>query len=164
MNLLLVGMMGGGKTTIGRQLAMRLGYHFIDMDEQIENDQNCSISEIFIQQGEEFFRRLETDLLKKLLQVQNTVVATGGGVVVTEGNLDLMKRIGTIIYLKTSVDEIIERVKNTLHRPLLQNENTEERIHLLLQHRTPLYEQADQIVETKNLSPQAITVLIIRNL
>ena len=164
MNLLLVGMMGVGKTTIGRKLATRLGYHFIDMDEQIESDQNCNISEIFTHQGEEFFRHLETNLLERLLHVQNTVIATGGGVVVAEGNLDLMKRIGTIIYLKTSIEDIKERVNRTLHRPLLQTENPEERIHMLLQQRTPLYEQADQIIEIKNLSPQRITSFIIQNL
>ncbi len=164
MNLILIGMMGGGKTTIGRKLANRLGYHFLDMDEQIESDQNCSISEIFSHQGEEYFRHLETKLLNRLLLAQNTVIATGGGVVVSEGNFDVMKRIGTIIYIKTSIEDIKLRLKSTLHRPLLQTANPEERIHMLLLQRAPLYEQADQIVETKDFSPQYISSLIIQNL
>lgn len=164
MNLILIGMMGGGKTTIGRKLANRLGYHFLDMDEQIESDQNCSISEIFSHQGEEHFRHLETELLNRLLLAQNTVIATGGGVVVSEGNFDVMKRIGTIIYIKTSIEDIKLRLKSTLQRPLLQTANPEERIHMLLLQRAPLYEQADQIVETKDFSPQYISSLIIQNL
>ena len=164
MNLIMIGFMGVGKTTIGRKLAQRLGYHFLDMDDQIENEQQCSISEIFDQRGEAYFRHLETELLLKLSSVQNTVIATGGGVVTREGNFDLMKKFGTVIYLKTSVEDIIERVKRSYHRPLLQIENPEEKIHALLDERTPLYEQADQIIETKDLSPQSITSLIIRNL
>ena len=164
MNLIMVGFMGVGKTTIGRKLAKRLGYHFLDMDEQIEKEQKCNISEIFESRGEEYFRRLEVKLLLKLSSIQNTVIATGGGAIATEGNFDLMKKYGTVIYLKTSVEDIIERVKRSYHRPLLQTENPEERVHALLEKRIPLYEQADHIIETNNLSPQRITSLIIRNL
>ena len=164
MNLIMIGFMGVGKTTIGRKLAKRLGYHFLDMDEQIENKQKCSISEIFENRGEEYFRQLEVKLLLKLSSVQNTVISTGGGAVATEGNFDLMKKYGTVVYLKTSFEDIIERVKRSHHRPLLQTEDLEQRIHELLEKRIPLYEQADHIIETKNLSPQRITSLIIRNL
>lgn len=164
MNVILIGFMGGGKTTIGRKLARRLGYHFLDMDEQIENEQKCKISEIFAQKGEKAFRYLETQLLKRLLSVQNTVIATGGGVIVTEENIDLMKRIGTVIYIKASIEDIIERVTRSQHRPLLSNGNPEERVRTLIAQRTPMYEQADQVIETKNLSSQRVTSLIIQNL
>ncbi|MBF0280834.1 MAG: shikimate kinase [SAR324 cluster bacterium] len=164
MNLIMIGFMGVGKTTIGRKLAKRLGYHFLDMDEQIENEQNRSISEIFENSGEDHFRQLEVKLLQKLSTVQNTVIATGGGAVATPGSLELMKVYGRLIYLKTSVDEIVERVKRSQHRPLLHAEDLEERISSLLVKRIPFYEQADYIIETKNLSPQRITSLIIRNL
>ncbi len=164
MNLIMIGFMGVGKTMIGRKLANRLGYHFLDMDEQIEKEQKCSISEIFENQGEDYFRRLEVKLLLKLSSIQNTVIATGGGAVATEGNFDLMKKYGTVIYLKISVEDIMERLKNSHHRPLLQTENPQKKIHALFEKRIPLYEQADHIIETKNLPPQRITSLIIRNL
>ncbi len=156
--------MGAGKSTIGRKLAKRLGYHFLDMDGQIELEQKCSIPEIFAEQGEVYFRRLETKLLQQLVPVQNTVIATGGGVVTTEGNFDLMRKIGTVIYLETPVEDIIERVKRSQNRPLLQIENPEERIYLLLEKRIPLYRQADQIIATDSLPPQRIVSKIIRGL
>ncbi|MBF0289162.1 MAG: shikimate kinase [SAR324 cluster bacterium] len=164
MNLVLIGFMGVGKTTIGRKLAKRLGYHFLDMDEQIEIEQKCSIPEIFAEQGEAYFRKLETKLLQQLVSVQNTVVATGGGVVTAKDNFELMKKIGTVIYLDTPVENIIDRVKRSQNRPLLQIENPEEKIHSLLEQRIPLYRQADQIIETDNLLPQRIISQIIRSL
>ena len=164
MNLVLIGFMGAGKTTIGRRVARRLGYHFLDMDEHIEREENRKIPEIFAQHGEAAFRHLETQLLKRLRPVQNTVIASGGGVVVKDGNLDMIKGLGKVFYLKAAVEDIIERVTRSQHRPLLNEENPEEKVKALLAQRAPLYEQADCIIETKNLSLHRITSLIIQNL
>lgn len=164
MNVVLIGFMGGGKTTIGRKLARRLGYHFLDMDEHIEKEENRKIAEIFVQEGEEVFRQLENQLLKRLQSIENTVIATGGGVIVKDGNIDLLKRIGRVFYLKTPVEEILERVTRAQHRPLLNEENPEQKVKTLLAQRTPFYEQADCIVETQNLPPHRVTSQIIQNL
>ena len=93
MNIVLIGFMGAGKTTIGRKTAARLGYWFVDMDYQIERSQNARVTEIFEKHGQQYFRALETKLLKQLTKVENTVVATGGGVLTTEGNLALINQI-----------------------------------------------------------------------
>lgn len=163
MNLIMIGFMGTGKTTIGKKLARRLGYFFLDMDLFIEKEQNCSVSEIFEQYGEEHFRKLETSLLKRLMSVDNTIISTGGGVVGTNGNLDIMKQLGTTVYLSTPFEDILERITRSQHRPLARAENLEEKMTALLNKRSPLYEQADQIVETKGLTPWHITSQIIQN-
>jgi len=157
--------MGTGKTTIGRKLAKRLGYHFIDMDTQIEFEQGCNISDLFEYGGEECFRRLETELLKRLASVRNTVISTGGGIVTTEGNIDLMKKMGKVIYLKSSVEDIIERTREDRRRPLLKVETDPEiKIRSLMEERDPLYTQANVVIETESSSPYRITSEIISNL
>ncbi len=164
MNIVLIGLMGAGKTTIGRKLAQRLGYHFLDMDDQIEQEAGCAISDIFEYQGETHFRALETKLLSRMRSLQNTVISTGGGAIMTQGNLELMRQIGTVIYLKAPKEVILERVLRSQHRPLLKVENPTEKITSLLDERMPYYEQADHIVDTQNLSPHRIASQIIRYL
>ena len=105
MNILLTGFMGAGKTTVGKKLAKRLGYFFIDTDREIEKEQGCSITEIFKYGGEECFRDLETDILQKLQTKQNLVIATGGGMVLRNENRSLMQSLGTRVYLKVELQE-----------------------------------------------------------
>lgn len=163
MNLVMVGFMGAGKTTIGRRLARRLGYFFLDMDNFIVREENKEISEIFSEHGELFFRQMETNLLRRLISVENTIVSTGGGVVGTEGNFELLRKIGTTVYLKAPREDIIERLKRSQHRPLVQ-ENLEETVFSLMKKRAPLYEQADHIIETQGLTPHQIASQIIQAL
>jgi len=143
MNIVLVGFMGAGKTAIGKRLAARLGYRFLDTDAYIEVKEGKSIAEIFAQQGEAYFRALETQALVRLESVSNHVIATGGSILTTPGNLELIKKIGTSIFLNPDLDKIIERVMRNDKRPLVRTENPVETIKALHAKRLPLYLQAD---------------------
>ncbi len=164
MNIFLIGFMGSGKTSVGWRLSQRLGYYFLDMDQQIEKEERCKISQLFKEKGESFFRQLETQLLSRLVSLQNTVVSTGGGIVTTEGNLEIMKRIGKVVYLKLSPEAVYQRLKYDTSRPLLQTENVEEQIRALLEKRESLYAQANSIVGVQDRSVNQITSQIIHSL
>jgi len=164
MNILLTGFMGAGKTTIGRKLAKLLEYSFIDTDTEIEEDQGCSVNEIFKYGGEECFRDMETRLLKKLMNVQNSVIATGGGIVLREQNQVILQKIGKRVYLKVPQAELLQRLKNDRERPLLKEKNPESVLKKMFTERSLLYEKAECIMETSQLSPQKIASEIIRQL
>ena len=119
MNILLTGFMCAGKTTIGRKLAKLLDYNFIDTDMEIEEDQGCSVEEIFKYGGEECFRDMETKVLGKLKNVKNSVIATGGGIILREFNQGILKQIGRQVYLKVPKKELLQRLNNVKNRPLL---------------------------------------------
>ncbi|MCG8333508.1 MAG: shikimate kinase [Proteobacteria bacterium] len=161
MNIVLIGFMGTGKTTIGRKLAVRLGYRFIDTDQYIEREQQCRIPEIFASRGEKCFRDLETSLLKRLSKVDNTVVATGGGILVTPGNKELIRQIGKTIHLKAHLDDIYERVMRNTKRPLVQTENPLKTVTELYERRKNLYHGADITIDTKSLKMWTIVTKII---
>lgn len=156
--------MGAGKTTIGKKLALRLGYRFIDTDQQVEFEQQCTVKDLFREKGEVFFRSLESDVLRRLISHQNVVLATGGGILTTAGNLELLKQIGAIIYLKADFEDIFERVSRNKKRPLLQTENPKETIQKLLGQREPLYDQADFIVPTQSRNIRQTASFILRQL
>lgn len=166
MNIVLVGFMGAGKTTVGRILAARLGYRFLDTDLRIEREQGRKVEEIFATLGQEYFRRLETDLLKRLTAVQNTVVATGGGILTTSENANLIRKIGTSVYLEVRVEKLFERATRTDKRPLLKTENPYETMMELFQKRKELYETADIRIKTENWDrhPMFVAKEIINNL
>lgn len=164
MNIVLVGFMGAGKTTMGRRLASRLGYWFIDMDHQIEKEQGRKISDIFKEEGEAAFRKMETDLLERLGRLNNTVVSTGGGVLITPGHQELIKKIGPSVYLKADVDTLFERASRTNVRPLLKTENPLETVKALFEKRKHLYEMADISITTIDKSKYRIISEIIRSL
>jgi shikimate kinase len=164
MNFLLIGFMGAGKTTIGRKLAKLLEYSFIDTDTEIEEDQGCSIADIFKYGGEECFRDMETRLLEKLKNVQNSVIATGGGIVLREQNQAMLQKIGKRVFLKVSQTELLQRLKNDRNRPLLNNKNPETVLKNMFAERSLLYEQAECIIETGQQSPKKIASDIIRKL
>ena len=161
MNIVLIGFMGCGKTTIGRKLAVRLGYRFIDTDYQIEKEQNTRVKEIFSKQGETHFRTLETDLLQRLTRVNNTIVATGGGILTTPGNLEIIHKIGKSVYLKACVEDIFERISRNDKRPMLQTENPLQTVITLLDKRQGYYEQADYTINTASLKMGNIVSRII---
>ena len=156
--------MGAGKTTVGKKLAQRLGYLFIDTDREIEKEQVCSISEIFKYAGEECFRDLETEILQKLQSKQNLVIATGGGMVLRDENRNLMQSLGTRVYLQVELQELMSRLKKDKKRPLLQKSKPEELILEMLQKRKHIYEEAECIIETTDLSPQQMVTEIIRKI
>ena len=164
MNILLTGFMGAGKTTVGKKLSKRLGYFFIDTDREIEKEQGCSISEIFNYGGEICFRDLETNMLQQLQSKQNLVIATGGGMVMRQENRYLMQNLGTRVYLKVGLEELIRRLKKDKKRPLLQEARPIERITEMLEQRKSIYEEAECIVDTTDLSPQQMVSEIIRKL
>ena len=163
MNIILIGFMGSGKTTIGRKLAVRLGYRFVDMDRFIEEEQQCKISQIFEERGEGAFRSLETELLNRLVRAENSVISTGGGVVTVEGNMAIIRSIGVSIYLKAGIEKIFERVSRNNKRPLLQTENPLQTIQDMMEKREGIYSQADHIIDTNSLSMGHIVSKIIQS-
>ncbi|KAK3575751.1 hypothetical protein CHS0354_030083 [Potamilus streckersoni] len=139
LNVVLIGMMGAGKTSIGRIIADMLGYRFADTDTLIEQEQGCS---------EPFFREQEKKIISKLISVKMTVVASGGGIVITPGNMEILKQIGRVYYLNATPELICERISNSNNRPILnQATNKLEEIKRLHKERDALYRQADSIID-----------------
>ena len=163
-NIFLVGFMGAGKTTVGRILAQKLGYIYIDADMLIEERAGRTITEIFSEKGEEYFRDLETETLKSLSDKEKQVIATGGGAVMSEENRNLMESGGVTVYLKAPAHVIWDRVKDSKSRPLLQVEDPFGTIEKLLEKRIPAYERADLTVDTESLSAEEVASEIIGKL
>ena len=156
-NIFLVGMMGAGKTTVGRMLARRLGKTFLDTDHEIQSRTGVSIPTIFEIEGEAGFRRRETAVLAELAQGVNLVLATGGGMVLAEENRRLLRERGTVVYLKASVHDLFARTRHDRNRPLLQTANPQGKLAELFAARDPLYrEVADIIIETSRQSVQTL--------
>lgn len=160
--IVLMGFMGAGKTTVGKELAKALFCEFIDTDECIEKEQGRKILNIFENDGETFFRNLETDLLKRLQKSENAfVLSVGGGMPMRVENRSLLRSIGTVIYLKTSKEEIIRRVSEDTTRPLLQGGTLEEKVTALMEAREQIYlETADKIIHTDGKSVPDLVDLI----
>lgn len=138
-NIYLIGLMGAGKTTIGRQLAKSLKLPFYDSDKAIEESTGVDIPTIFEFEGEEGFRDREQKMIQKLTQLHGIVLATGGGAVLREENRKLLKKNGYVVYLQCSIDRILERTRRDTQRPLLQTTNPKERLQQLFEQRLPLY-------------------------
>ncbi len=148
-NIILIGPMGSGKSTIGQLLANRLGRPFHDSDHYIEERTGVDIARIFDIEGEPGFRDRESRALSDLLQLQDIVLATGGGSVLREENRRLLKERGYIVFLDTSVGQQMERLRHDKKRPLLQTENPRERLEKLFEERHPIYlELADLHLRT----------------
>lgn len=153
--LVLVGMMGAGKTTVGRRLANRLGRHFLDSDEEIEKAAQMSIPEIFEQRGEPEFRAGETRVIARVLKESNVVLATGGGAFVNGETRALVKAEAISIWLKAEVDILFERVSRRSNRPLLKTANPRETLEKLIEDRYPIYAEADVTVISRDV-PQDV--------
>jgi len=151
-NIYLVGFMGTGKTSSGKELARMTRRRFIDIDELIERKEKISIRDIFSRYGEDSFRKLETKYLKEVSKKDNLVVACGGGIVVKESNISLMKKTGFIVCLKASVNVILKRTACYTHRPLLNVKDQKQMIKALLCKRKPFYSKADITLDTSRLS------------
>ncbi|ACI21496.1 MULTISPECIES: shikimate kinase [Thermodesulfovibrio] len=161
-NIVLIGFMGTGKTSVGKLVAKKLGFDFVDVDEVIEKATGMEISEIFSKFGESRFRDIEEEMIKLITPKKRQVIATGGGVVLRDENMKRLKKDGVIFCLRASENVIFERLKQTTNRPLLQVENPEERIKELLQKRMPLYEKADFCIDTEGLTPEEVAEKIIK--
>ena len=153
-NVVLIGFMGSGKTSIGMKYARAFSYEFLDSDAQIEEEQQKTINDIFAEQGETAFRTMETELLQRLLEKQEPfVLGTGGGMPLREENAAMLKQIGLVIFLKAGQEELITRLQNDTTRPLLAASDIRERVETLYAKRLPLYEAAaDYILETDGKS------------
>ena len=146
-------MMGAGKTTVGRCLAKELNCQFLDSDKLIEKKENRTIDAIFKESGESYFRNLE-DLIIKQFENKPCVYSTGGGLPIHNRNIDRLKEIGQVIYLKTSIEELLyNRIKNNSSRP---NFNDHLSFENLLKQREPIYIEADFVVTTDSKSPKEI--------
>ena len=140
-NIILEGFMGSGKTTLGKELANSLGFSFVDTDEYIENKYNRIIKDIFANEGEEYFRDMETEAIEELSKKDSMVIALGGGLPVREVNREILKKTGKVIYLKAKVSTLCDRLKNDTNRPLLMNVSLEDRINELMNKRGSIYEE-----------------------
>ncbi|MDD3150869.1 MAG: shikimate kinase [Candidatus Gastranaerophilales bacterium] len=148
-NIVLIGLMGSGKTTIGKLLAQKLGLNFIDTDSIIEKEANKTINEIFENYGEELFRKLESNTIKEISKREEKVISTGGGIVENPENMQNLRKNGIIVYLEAGPKELYERIKGDNNRPLLKN-NPKDTLKNLFEKRSPLYKQADIIVNTEH--------------
>ena len=157
-NIVLIGFMGVGKTSLGKLLASKLGRPFVDLDEKIERDANMKIPEIFANHGEKYFRELESAAVKEVSQRRNIVIATGGGTVKDSENLRLLKECGFMVCLTTAPEEIFRRTERKGERPVLDGGGAErlETIKKLLAERQPFYSQADFEIDTTDWSPLQI--------
>lgn len=141
-NLYLVGMMGAGKTTVGRVLAQKLDYRFVDTDAVIEQAAGQSISELFAQSGEEAFRSLETQVLSELSAYPRLAIATGGGIVLRQKNWSYLHH-GIVVWLDVPVEQLYSRLQGSSDRPLLNSPDPLQTLQQLLEQRQHLYAQAD---------------------
>ena len=159
----LVGPMGSGKSTIGRLLAKKLGLPYFDLDKLIEDQEKMSISDIFQKQNEKYFRDLESITLVQYSQESNFVISTGGGCVLRDQNLYILRK-GLVIYLKISIETQFKRVKNRTHRPLINNV-TKDALAQFDKERGPVYSGISNIeVDVSNLDKEDVLSTIIKRL
>lgn len=164
-NIFLVGMMGAGKTTVGRLLANFLEKKFYDSDREIQKRTGVSIPLIFEIEGEAGFRKRETEMLSELVKTGNIVLATGGGAVLSAENREMLKRSGTVIYLRATIDDLWRRTRHDKNRPLLQTQDPRTKLTELYAQRDPLYrETAHIIVESGKRSARHLAQLLAQQL
>jgi len=164
-NLYLVGMMGAGKTTVGRLLARRLKLRFVDCDHEIEGRCGVKVPLIFDIEGEAGFRARETQVLAELTALEGVVLATGGGAVLAEANRRRLAAGGTVIYLCAQPEDLYERVRQDRNRPLLATADPLDRLRQLYVQRDPLYrEVADLVVDTGRQSVQSLARTLVDQL
>lgn len=163
-NLVLIGFMGSGKTSIGLKLSYRMRMPVEDTDKLIERWEGRSINEIFADDGEEYFRQLETELLEELrVKSRGKIFSVGGGTPVRPENRTLLKQLGTVIYLRVQPETVYERLKNDTSRPLLQCDEPLQRIRELLDYRKEAYEAcADIVIDVDDMDMESILKVIVK--
>ena len=161
-NLILIGFMGAGKTSVGKLLAQDEGMRFVDTDGRIVQEQGKSIPDIFSEYGEAYFRDLETDLLQRMLSdTFHSVVSVGGGMPVRERNRELLRSLGCVVYLTAEKETILARVKDDGSRPMLNGDSLERKVERLMKERERLYRQAAHLcVRTDGRSVKQVAQII----
>lgn len=162
--VVLTGMMGAGKTHIGRKLAEALGLDFFDLDREIEKAANCSVRDIFEYYGEKAFRDVEKRVLRRLIARGISVISLGGGAIADEQTRKLIKQKALLIWLDADINVLYQRVKGSTHRPLLQQDNPEEKLKELAQKREKYYSQSHLRVDSNHKSPSQTLRLMIKEL
>ncbi|WP_119274075.1 shikimate kinase [Taklimakanibacter deserti] len=162
--IVLVGLMGAGKTTVGRRLAEKLGLAFVDADHEIELAAGQTIPEIFARHGEAYFRDGERKVIARLLENGAQVLATGGGAYMNGDTREAIRRHGIAIWLRADFDLLMRRVRRRSNRPLLQNADPEAVMRKLIEERYPVYAEADLTVDSRDVAHTSIVNTIIRNL
>ena len=166
MRIYLIGYMGSGKSSIGKKLATRLGYSFLDLDSVIEEEHQLSVSEIFEQKGEDSFRSLERLALHQTFEIEDVVVSTGGGTPIFFENMDMMKGKGLCIYLKATPEVLVSRLQRNQHlRPLIASLSQEELqlfVKKQLEERSVFYEKSEMHIEAKDLTPAILYTQVLR--
>lgn len=160
-NIVLCGFMGSGKSTVGRALAEKLSMKLIDTDSYIEKKEGMTISEIFAQKGEEYFRNVELEVCRELSSMRNYVISTGGGTLLKEENVAEIKKGGVVFFLNVSAQTVLTRLKNDTTRPLLQRTDKVKAVNDLMNKRMSLYSKAADYVINAEESPRKICSEII---
>ncbi|TBN10905.1 shikimate kinase [Agrobacterium cavarae] len=160
-NIVFVGLMGAGKSAIGRSVAQQLRIPFVDTDDEIERVSRMTISELFASYGEEEFRALETRVIKRLLRGGPKVVSTGGGAFINENTRRHIKRGGVSLWLKADLEVLWERVNKRDHRPLLKTENPKATLAALMEKRYPIYCEADITIESRDVRKDIIATEVL---
>ncbi len=161
----IVGLMGVGKSTIGKKLAADLGYYFVDSDQEIEDYSQMSINQIFADKGEQHFREIEKNIIKQIIErEENIVLSLGGGAFENKEMRDNLLQKCTTIWLKAQIDTILFRIGNKSNRPLLNNQNKREVLQNLIDKRYPNFEKADLHIDTSDISHDEIVAQIIEKI
>jgi shikimate kinase len=160
-NIVFTGMMGTGKTAVGRYLAEQLKVPFYDLDELIEQESGLDIPAIFRERGEAVFRALERTVVSRLSRLHGCIIATGGGTIVDPENLHCLRRHGEIICLTAVPERIVERVEGMEHRPLLWHADKLERIREVMRIRAPVYAQVGEPIDTTDLSIEEVAAQVV---
>jgi shikimate kinase len=165
-NIVLVGFMGSGKSTVGRELHHRLGYPLVDMDQVIEQRARKSIAAIFADEGEQIFRDQETSLLQELddLTAPRRIISTGGGVIGRKENRALLRQLGYVVWLNAPMAVILDRTSKNRERPLLHTEDPVARVTALMEARRPLYEEVSHLkIDTAGLDSKELATGILES-
>ncbi|MES5047317.1 shikimate kinase [Rhizobium nepotum] len=160
-NVVFVGLMGAGKSAIGRMVAQQLKVSFIDTDVEIERVSRMTIAELFATYGEEEFRALETRVIKRLLRGGPKVISTGGGAFINDNTRRHITRGGISLWLKADLDVLWERVNKRDHRPLLKTENPKATLAALMEKRYPIYAEADLTIESRDVRKEIIVTEVL---
>jgi len=162
MNIFIVGPMGSGKSTVGKIISDELFLNFFDTDDEIESRTGASIDWIFDLEGEEGFRKRESSILEEMVEKNSIVLSTGGGIILSDSNREMLSSRGTVFYLSTPISVQIERTSKDKDRPLLKNGDPKEILTRLQKERKDLYESvSDHVIETENKSSQEVASEII---
>jgi shikimate kinase len=161
-NIVIIGFMGTGKTTIATKLANRLKMDYVSTDNLIEKKEKRTINEIFTKEGEDHFRDVESAVVKEVSALKNSVIDAGGGVVLRQENIGNFKTGGIVICLTADAEIIMQRTKKYKHRPLLNVEDPQHKIRELLMKRAPFYARADHVIDTGKLTARQVVEEIVK--